>query len=107
MNRDTQLRLNGFRGSTFNIEDIAYEGIYEHFVNTPDESIHTFTLKVYETRRDGRNTQLMRNFIQGKTDSRLSVSKIKKICEVVGKSFEEVFKEREVKKGVYSWKIRN
>lgn len=85
------------RGHGFNIEKIVYKGIYEHFKNDVHESVTSFTKKIYG--HDVKNIPTVRLFITGKSNTRFTITQIKRICETVGKPFEEVFAERETKEG--------
>lgn len=87
--------VNSKRGQNFSCDEIIYEGIYEHFMRDENESVTSFAAKVFED--NGTRSSTMKNFITGKNNSHFTVAQIKKICAVVGKPFEEVFKEREGK----------
>ena len=83
------------RGHGFNIETIVYKGIYEHFKSDLHESVTSFTHKIYG-RTCRNNISTVRRFIIGEhPDSRFSIAHIKKMCEITGKSFEELFTLRE------------
>ena len=86
----------GTRYSGFPIEDIVFQGIYEHFLNNTRETMSSFTKKVYG-QNGTASIQRLRNFLIGKHETYLRIKQVKKICEVCGKPFEEVFKERERK----------
>lgn len=77
----------GIRGKSFCLNDIKFAAIKVHFAYNDDETTTTFAQKV------GVSPGIIRNFIKGKTESYFTVSQIKKMCDVVGKPFEEVFKE--------------
>lgn len=85
--------LKGRRGKGFCYEDIKYQGIYEHFAENEKESIHSFTVAIFGGDY-GSKCATMRNFLTGKNNSYFTVSQIKRMCEICGKPFEEVFKER-------------
>ena len=87
-------RLTGIRGQGFDISTIRYQGVYEYFKTNLEESLHSFCLKLCG---DGNysNIATMRNFLTGKSESRFNIAQIKRMCEICGKPFEEVFKERE------------
>lgn len=93
INRRAKKDISGIRGRAFNIEKIKYKGIYEHFKNDEYECISSFAGKVFN-RVDARYYGKTRNLITGEQDVRLSIHTIMKICEVVGKPFEEVFEVR-------------
>ena len=76
---------SGYRSHGFYVFDIKFEGIRKHFEDNPNETITSFSKKV------GVIPQTMRNFLVGATDSHFSIPQIKRICEIVGKPFEEVF----------------
>lgn len=96
IDRPTQLRVNGMRGSKLCIEDIVYTGIYEYFRDNPDESLTSFTCRVYGNDNTHTNIERMRRLIKGGCDSAMPISIYKKICRIVGKPFEEVFEERDI-----------
>jgi hypothetical protein len=77
----------------FNINEIIFKGIYEHFKNNPNESICSFSCKVwgYSCKSLSKKVKAL---LTGKNQSYLNASQIKRICEVCGTSFEETFAER-------------
>lgn len=87
--------LKGQRGKGFDIEEIVFKGIYEHFKKNLFESVTSFANKVY----GGRTIYIdkMRNFITGKHDSMLKIEQIQRMCEITGMSFEECFERRDLK----------
>lgn len=86
--------LKGMRGRGFDVETIVYKGLYEHFKNNMYESVTTFTRKVYGHTSES-SIPTMRSLLIGEYHSRFSVPLIKKMCEVTGKTFEELFELRE------------
>ena len=87
------LTLAGVRNMYFDAEEIIFKGIYEHFKNNTQETLTSFFTKVLGE-FDNNRIRTMTRFIRGQNKSRLSIEEIKNICKVVGKPFEEVFKER-------------
>ena len=85
--------LTGIRGQGFDIHQIKYEGIYEYFLENPIETIASFVIKVFGYY--GGKTKGMKNFLIGEQTMYFSIEQVKRICEVVGRPFEEVFKERD------------
>lgn len=85
--------LKGTRGNGFDIETIVYKGIYEHFKSDLHESITSFTKKVLGHTSEGSITK-MREFIIGEHNSRFSIPQIKKMCDITGTTFEELFERR-------------
>jgi hypothetical protein len=83
--------INGVRGRGFPVEIIRFQGIYEHFYDNEKESITSFATKVYGHEQYGSK---LRKFLIGESESHLTIPQIKRICEICGKPFEEVFKER-------------
>ncbi len=81
----------GNRGKKFNIEQIIYKGIYDYFQNNYNETISGFCQKIFGK---SYKIEVIRGFLYGTHDSRFTVEQIKRICEVVGDSFENVFKVR-------------
>ena len=88
-------KIDGYRGSTFHIDDIPFQGIYNYFLAHKEESISSFCRKVYGKSESGPFVAKMRNFLRGEHDVRFSIPTISKICQVVGMSFEEAFQRRE------------
>lgn len=90
-------RQEGKRGSIshagveFNISNIPYDGLYEHFKANEYESVFSFCSKAPDTQLDNMK---MRGFLSGAKNSRFTISEIKAMCDIVGKSFEETFRER-------------
>ena len=85
---------NRIRGWGFDIERIVYKGLYEYFVANPYESLTSFA-KTVAMPMTGHYIEKIKNLLTGEHNSYFSIEQIKKICEVVGKPFEEVFEERE------------
>ena len=83
--------VNGKRGRNFTCVEIIYEGIYDHFEKDENETLMSLSIKVFG---DDTHGDTLRNCITGKHESRFTINQIKKMCEVVGKSFEETFRER-------------
>ena len=81
----------GHRGRQFDYNGIVYQGIYEYFNNNTDESLSSFCNKIY-----GNTAQVgkLGSFFKGEIKSHFTIQQINKICEIVGKSFEETFAER-------------
>ena len=92
----TEKITSGRRGHRFSYKQIKFVGIYEYFKNNENMSVSTFAKMVYGTgtRNSGRIATL-RSFITGERNSHFPIPQIKRMCEIVGKSFEETFKERE------------
>ena len=84
----------GKRGRAFSCENIIYVGVYEHFIKNEHETLSSFTESTIG--ENGRRTNVMRNFLTGKTDSRFSIPQIMAICRICGKPFDEVFKVRDI-----------
>jgi predicted DNA-binding protein YlxM (UPF0122 family) len=84
------------RGQKFSLKTIKYQGIYDYFKKNENETVASFANKVYG-RKSGscQGAGKLRNFIKGDSDSYFNITQIKKMCEIIGKPFEEVFKERE------------
>lgn len=91
--RYTKRLTSGVRGHGFCLLDIKYKSIAEHFDGHARESISSFANAV------GVPAGVMKNFLTGKADSHFTISKIRRMCEIVGKPFEEVFAEDFVKDG--------
>ncbi len=88
-------KVYGIRGKSFNINKIVYQGIYDWFKEHLNESLHSLCRKVYQ-RPNNSSIVKLREFLKGKHDSIFKIEQIKRLCEVIGKPFEEVFKWRDV-----------
>lgn len=84
--------MKGMRRNHFDIERIIYKGIYDYFKSHPYESLSSFVVRIYGY--TGNYISTIRDFITGVCTSRLSVERIRKICEIVGMPFEKVFERR-------------
>lgn len=91
-------RLSGHRGRGFTIENIAYEGIYDFFDKNKKMTVSRFASLIFGNDAP-RNVAKVRGFIIGEHEALFKISHIKKMCELVGKPFEEVFKLREENDG--------
>lgn len=85
-------RLKGMRGYGFRVDSIVYKGIYEHFKDNPFETISSFTEKIYGY--VGNKPQTIKGLITGKRETLLAIPRIQKMCEITGKTFEELFERR-------------
>lgn len=87
-------RLQGKRYA-LDVDKIIFKGIAEWFFENPDESMSSFSRKVfgYDT---GAKVKDVRMNLYGEYTVYFSIEQIKKICEVIGKPFEEVFELRGV-----------
>lgn len=85
-------KLLGMRGKGFDINTIIYKGFYEHFRDDEYESLTSFEHKVFGGH--GHHTFSIKKFIIGEHESRFTVKHIKKMMEVTGKSFDELFELR-------------
>ena len=93
---------SGYRG-TFNLDDVAYKGFYEHFKDKAFDTAYIFLTDIGE-KPTPRNTMKMTDFLTGKRQMFLSVNQIQKMCDETGKTFEELFALRDGKtvKGKYA-----
>ena len=88
-------KLLGMRGKGFDINTIIYKGFYEHFRDDDYESLTSFAHKV--SGNANHPLSKLRNFLTGEhKDARFSVPQIKRMMEVTGKSFDELFELRRV-----------
>ena len=85
-------KLSGKRGWKYDINKIVYKGIYEHFRDNLDLSVTKFLKLTMGYVPAHKN---MADFFIGKCDASLSIKHIKKMCEVTGRTFEELFELRE------------
>ena len=78
------------------IEKIVFSGIYDFFIEHPELTLSKFCKLIYErdTCPSERNT--IENFVKG-TDTRITIKRINKIIEIIGKPYDEIFKLRDVK----------
>lgn len=81
-------------GRRFNINSIPYKGLYEYFKENEEETISSFSREVSGAEYRTNFANKMRNFLTGENNSYFTIVQIKKICEIIGKSFEEAFEER-------------
>lgn len=88
-------KLMGKRGriNGFNINKIVYKGIYEYFRDHIDETVCSFSNKVFGY---AEKVQCVKRFLLGESESLFKVHQIKKMMEVTGKSFDELFELREM-----------
>ena len=82
------------RGKGFCIKRIVYKGIYDHFVRNPEESVTSFAKKVFG-HGNANGIDVIRKFITGVHDSYFNLTHIKRMCEVTGLTFEELFERRD------------
>lgn len=87
-------KLMGKRGNTIHLNKIVYKGFYEHFKDHINETISSFAVKVFGCH--AKNTQTLRVFLFGECESSFKIHQIKRMMEVTGKSFDELFELRRV-----------
>lgn len=87
--------IRGKRKQRLIIDKIVYKGIYEHFKNNYKETITSMCKKVYGY-AVGTNCEKFKRFIIGEHDSHFKLKQMERLCEVIGKPFEEVFERRDV-----------
>lgn len=77
------------------VEKIAYEGIYQLFMQDAKMTYQKFARIAfgYEAITHANNERI-RRFARGESDVKLTLSQIKNILDYIGKPFEEVFKSR-------------
>lgn len=81
----------GKRGRQFSIKEIKFKAIRDYFSVNETETMTSFSTKVYGYL--GGTAATLRNFLKGKTESYFTIPQIRRMCEIVGKPFEEVFEE--------------
>jgi hypothetical protein len=72
----------------------VFKGFYEYFRGHTDESLFSFSMKVFGY--GSKKVDVMRRFLLGRNESAFKVRQIKKMMEVTGKSFNELFEVREM-----------
>ena len=88
-------KVAGIRGHNFDINKIVYQGIYDWFREHYYESLSSLSKKIYGYYRPCELTKL-RSFLIGEHETHFNVEQIKRMCELTGKSFEELFQRRDV-----------
>ena len=86
-------RVKAIRRGSVYLEEIKYKGIYEFFKENLDVAFCGFVKGILGDISHCA-TEKMRRFLRGENEVKFSIPQIKKMCEVCGKPFEEVFKER-------------
>lgn len=76
-----------------NIECIPYKGIYEYLKNNPKISV-TSLIKEITNYTNITSRERIRNLFKG-TNTQITIKEIKKLIEITGKPFEELFELRE------------
>lgn len=81
------------RKSHAEIETIPYKGIYQFLKENPRLSLVGFYRAI--TGGAYRNsTERVRNVIHGREDCRLSITEIRRLLEITGMTFDELFEKR-------------
>lgn len=86
-------KLDGIRGRHFDIDKIVYKGIYDWFQEHFDESLSSLILKVYGHKNNAAVTKF-RGFLVGNHDTHFKTEHIKRLCELTGKTYEDLFERR-------------
>ena len=87
-------RIKELRRGGMYLEEIKYKGIYDFFKENLDVSFSRFVEAVMGNTHHN-STERIRCFLRGQYEVKFTVAQIKRMCEVCGKPFEEVFKERD------------
>lgn len=87
-------KLKGKRGRGFDVNDIVYKGLYEYFKANPTMNISKLAEAVFGS--VGSNMDRMRRFLLGNAETLFKIKNIKKMMEITGKSFNELFELRKV-----------
>ena len=83
------------RKCSTDIEEIAYEGIYQLFVDDPEMTFIKLTKIMYGTSyADTAAHEKVFRFVRKKANSRMRLECINNLINYIGKPYEEVFKER-------------
>ena len=85
-------KLCGNRGWGFSINKIVYKGIYEYFRDNLDVSVSKFTNMILGYIPTDKH---IGDFLMGKSETTFKIKHIKRMCELTGKTFEELFELRE------------
>lgn len=72
------------------LEKIKYKGFYDYFLKNPDITVGKFAQKVFGY---GNYKTKMISFLLGESNATFTISQMIKMCEIVGKPFEEIFQE--------------
>lgn len=93
--RDTCGYDDRTRKYTVDIENIAYEGIYELFVNDRKMTITKLTRIIFDLKKpNNSHKERVRRLIFNLGEPKLTIRNIRNICDYTGKPFEYLFKVR-------------
>jgi hypothetical protein len=81
------------RHDDYGMENIAYQGIYQLFVNDDMMTESRLARMVYKN-NCGANRNRISRLVKGE-NVKMTIQEIKKLIEITGKSFEELFELRE------------
>lgn len=86
---------NRSRKNNADIESIVYEGIYKLFKSNSKMTFRQFTSITFGYESINRNQwEVIRRFLKGESEAKLTISQINNICRLCGMSYEETFKRR-------------
>lgn len=84
------------RKSNTDIEKIAYEGIYQMFVEDPKMTFAKLARMMSRSKAHGHaRTERIRRMVTKSQDVRVSIDDINNLLRAVGRPYEEVFRVRE------------
>jgi transcriptional regulator with XRE-family HTH domain len=84
------------RKSNTDIEKIAYEGIYQMFVEDPKMTFAKLARMMSRSKAPGHaRTEHIRRMVTKREDGRFSIDDINNLLRAVGRPYEEVFRVRE------------
>ena len=72
------------------LEKIKYKGFYDYFLKNPDVTVGNFAQKVFGY---GGYKAKMVSFLLGESNATFTISQMIKMCDIIGKPFEEIFQE--------------
>ena len=83
------------RRNNVQIENIVYKGIYDFMCENPKISFSAIVRKIMGN-SDKKKTRFFIRFLHNTTDEgKLTIGQIKRLSELTGKTFEELFERRD------------
>lgn len=91
-----EVKENRTRRRNVEIENVKFKGIYEYLRDNPEITYSTIFRKITGSNGDIKRADRFVRFLHSKSDNgKLTIGQIKRLSELTGKTFEELFERRD------------
>ena len=91
-----EVKENKTRRRNVEIENVKFKGIYEYLRDNPEVTYYAIFRKITGNDRNIKRANKFVHFLHSKGDKgKLTIGQIKRLSELTGKTFEELFERRD------------